>query len=142
MTMSMTDLTDLREDLKELRAYVAEGNTDEALRKIDRTLQELDGERRVTTTEAAALLGIQSVEIVRLLCNRGDIRYTVGDDGEAMISLSEIERVRDSEPVRMIRTLDKLHDEIEELGFPGEPLTEEEMEMLQASRPGTLPWER
>ncbi len=142
MTMSMTDLTDLREDLKELRGYVAEGNTDEALRKIDRTLQELDGERRVTTTEAAELLGIQSVEIVRLLCNRGDIRYTVGDDGEAMISLSQIERVRDSEPVRMIRTLDRLHDEIEELGFPGEPLTEEEMEMLQASRPGTLPWER
>ncbi len=142
MIMGMTDLTDLREDLKELRAYVADGNTDEALRRIDRTLQELDGERRVTTTEAAELLGIQSVEIVRLLCNRGDIRYTVGDDGEAMISLSEIERVRDSEPVRMIRTLDRLHDEIEELGFPGEPLTEEEMEMLQASRPGTLPWER
>lgn len=140
--MSMTGLTELREDLKELRSYVADGNTDEALRRIDRTLQELDDERRVTTTEAAELLGIQSVEIVRLLCNRGDIRYIVSDDGEAMITISEIERVRDSEPVRMIRTLDRLHDEIEELGFPGEPLTEEEMEMLHASRPGTLPWER
>jgi len=142
MVMGMTDLRELREDLEQLRAYVADGNRDEALRRIDQTLQGLDGERRVTTTEAAELLGIQSVEIVRLLCNRGDIQYTVGDDGEAMISLSEIERVRDSEPVRMIRTLDRLHDEIEELGFPGEPLTEEEMEMLQASRPGTLPWER
>jgi len=141
MTMSMTDLTDLRDDLKELRAYVADGNTDEALRKIDRTLQQLDGERRVTTTEAAMLLGIQSVEIVRLLCNRGDIRYIVGNDGEAMVSLSEIERVRDSEPVRMIRTLDRLHDETAMLGSD-EGLSEEELEMLHQSRPGTLPWER
>ncbi len=139
MTMSMTDLTDLREDLKELRAYVADGNTDEALRKIDRTLQELDGERRVTTTEAAELLGIQSVSVVRQLCKRGDIRYIVRHDGKAMIPLSEIERMQDSPMIQGIRASDRMHDSIADLG--GEGLTEEEMEMLQATRPGVLPWE-
>jgi len=58
-----------------------------------------------------------------------------------MILMSEIDRGQESEPIRMLRALDKALDEIEDFGSP-DGLTEEEMEILHASRPGTPPSER
>ncbi len=133
-------ITELREDLRELRAYLREGRTDEALGKIDQALQELEGERLLTTTEAASLLGIRSVNTLKLLCRRGDICY-VTRGNRTMIPLAELERVQESDPVRRIRILDKMHEETSELGSSG-GMTEEQMEALHQSRPGTSPWER
>lgn len=132
-------IAELRTELEKLRAQVEAGERDEAIHTIDDALRELDGDHLLTTTEAASLLHIRSVNTLKLLCRRGDIGYVMRGN-RMMIPVSEIERVQDSEPVRMIQALDKAHDEIEDFGGP-DGLTEDEMEILHASRPGSLPWE-
>ena len=57
----------LRESLEQIRSYVEAGATDKALDKITATLRELDKGRLLTTTEAAELLGIRSVNTLKLL---------------------------------------------------------------------------
>lgn len=132
-------ITDLRQDLEAIRAYVKAGDTEAAARTIDRTLQELNEDRLLTTTEAAALLGIRSVNTLKLLCRRGDIGY-VTRGNRTMIPMSEVERVQESEKVRLVRTLEKRHAAIDDLGGPHD-LSDEEMDDLQAARPGRLPWQ-
>ena len=56
-------------------------------------------------------------------------------------ALSEVERIEDSERVRRVRVSDAYHDASAELGDDA-GMSEEEMQALEASRPGTLPWKR
>jgi hypothetical protein len=58
-----------------------------------------------------------------------------------MISVSEIERIRDSARVRGIRAADRAHDAADRLGAP-DSMTQDEMDALSASRPGTPPWQQ
>ena|SRR5579864_5098799 len=132
-------ITELREDLEELRAYVRAGNTEAAERKIEQALKELDGTRLLTTTEAASLLNIRSVNTLKLLCRRGDISY-VTHGNRMMIPLSEIERVQESEAVRGIRASDQMHDATDGLGSP-DGLSAAQMDDLEAARPGRIPWD-
>ncbi len=132
-------IAELRTELEKLRGQVESGNTDAAIRTIDEAIKELNGDQLLTTTEAASLLHIRSVNTLKLLCRRGDIQYVMRGN-RMMIPMSEIDRVQESEPIRMLRALDKAHDEIEDFGSP-DGLTDEEMEILHASRPGRLPWE-
>ena len=132
-------IAELRTELERLRAQVETGDTDAAIRTIDEAIKELDGDRLLTTTEAASLLHIRSVNTLKLLCRRGDIPFVMRGN-RMMVPMSEIERVQDSEVVRGIRASDRAHDALE--WFGGDGLTEEEMETLYASRPGPVPWER
>ena len=59
------DIIDQRAVLEELRAYVQEGQTDKALDAIERSLNAIDHDRLLTTTEAAHLLGIRSVNTLK-----------------------------------------------------------------------------
>jgi hypothetical protein len=52
-----------------------------------------------------------------------------------------VERIRESDPVRATRVSDQLHNRSADLGSD-EGLSQEQMELLHATRPGTLPWER
>lgn len=132
-------ISDLREDLKELRIYVQTGDTQAAERKIEQTLRGLDATRLLTTTEAASLLGIRSVNTLKLLCRRGDINY-VTHGNRMMIPLSEVERIQESPQVRGLRVSDHMHDATAGFGTP-DGLTPEQMETLEEARPGRLPWE-
>jgi hypothetical protein len=131
-------ITKLRESLEQVRSHVEAGDTDKALHKIAATLRELDEGRLLTTTEAAALLGIRSVNTLKLLLRLEQIP-TVRRGNRTMIALGEIEKIQNSERVRGIRASDAAHDATEELGVR-DGLSPAQLEDLEATRPGTLPW--
>ena len=129
----------LRESLEQIRSYVEVGATDKALDKITATLRSLDKERLLTTTEAAELLGIRSVNTLKSLLRLEQVP-TVRRGNRTMIALGELEKVRRNERVRGLRASDAAHDAIEELGVP-DGLSPAQLEELEASRPGGLPWQ-
>ncbi len=132
-------ITDLRQELRQARTDAAEGKTAEAVRRLDRALQELESERLLTTAEAADLLDVRSENVVKGWSRLGFI-HGVTRDGRTLIPLSEIERVQDSDQVRAIRASDRAHD-ASDFGTE-DGLTDEQLRDLSASRPGTLPWQR
>jgi hypothetical protein len=133
-------IADLRDDLRTVRALLAAGDTAAAAQKLEDALQALDGQRLLTTTEAAEVLGIRSVNTLKALVRVEGIQ-TVLHGNRMMIPLSELERIRDSARVRGIRAADRAHDTAEALGAP-DGLTQDEMDALSAGRPGAPPWQR
>lgn len=132
-------ITDLREELVRLRDYIREGQTERALARVEAALRAVDGDRLLTMPEAAEWLGIRSPKIASLLL-RAEQVPTIRENGEVFVTLANLERIRDSERVRGIRLSDKMHDETEELGGP-EGLSEEEIDLIESTRSGRLPWQ-
>jgi Helix-turn-helix domain len=94
----------------------------------------------LTTTEAAELLGMRSVNTLKVLL-RTERVPTVKHGNRTMIPLSELLRLRSSRRLRDLRAVDRLHDESANLGAD-EGMSDKELEALSAGRPGTLPWQR
>ena len=136
--MSITER--LRKDLQTVIEQAEAGNTAEVVRTAQKALSELDGERLLTTTEAAEALGVRSINTVKLWCRTGFLS-SVQRGNRTMIPLAEIERVQNDEHVRAIRAADNLHDASSDFGV-SEGLTDEETQRLFAARPGRLPWKR
>jgi len=85
------------------------------------------------------LLGIRSINTLKGLVIRNGIPYQrVGN--RMMLSVAEVERLRESPVMRGLRASEALHDTIDELG-PEAGMTAEEMQDLDATRPGRLPWQ-
>jgi excisionase family DNA binding protein len=103
-------------------------------------LREADQDEYLTTAEAARALGIRSVNTVKAWVSTG---YLAGKKagGRTLIPRSEIERLEADAPVQAMRAMDRLHDEIGDLGSD-EGLTAEELLALESTRPGMLPWKR
>lgn len=130
----------LRDELLQVRATAQSGDIAEIVRQLDDVLEHIRPDRLMTTTEAAHLLGVRSPNTILLWRRAGYIKG-VKRGGRTLIPLSEIERIENSDQVREIQVLDAAHDEIANLG-PADGMTDEQMEVLHASRPGTWPWER
>jgi hypothetical protein len=128
----------IRQALEEIRTLAQEGNTERVLDVADRTLHELSGEKMLTTTEAAHLLGLGSVNTLKLLVQRFQLRYEKRGN-RMMIPLSEVQRIQESTVVRGLRASEQAHAEIADLG-PENGLTDEELAQLEQTRPGRLPW--
>ncbi len=119
---------------------VADARAGEAASRIRAALREADQEEFLTTTEAARALGIRSVNTIKLWVRTG---YLQGKKmgGRTLIPRSEVARLATDERVRVMRTVGLLHEESHDLGRDG-GMTADELERLNADRPGTLPWQQ
>jgi excisionase family DNA binding protein len=128
----------MRETLETILHQAQEGDVDAVIHTAQKTLQELDGSQLLTTSEAARLLGIRSVNTLKALVMRTGIPYQrVGN--RMMLPLAAVEQLKESTLMRGLRASEALHDSIEALG-PAEGLSADEMRDLEAARPGRLPW--
>jgi hypothetical protein len=132
-------IRDLRKELEAIRTSAQQGDLAQVVHKVDQALTALDSAQLLTTTQAAQLLGIRSVNTLKLIVRRSDIAYTMHGN-RMMIPLAEVERIQNSPEVRGIRASDRAHDATEALGG-AQGLTEEQLEDLEDTRPGRLPWE-
>lgn len=112
----------------------------ETVRMLKTALHDVDAGRLLTTTEAAQLLGVRSINTIKAWCRSGYL-HGITQGSRTLIPISEIERVQDSERVRRIRQAERLHDQSADLGGDDE-LSAAEIDALEAGQPGTLPWKR
>lgn len=133
-------IAELRERLTHALTSAEAGNVPETVRMLRAALQDVDAERLVTTTEAARLLGVRSINTIKSWRRSGYITG-ITKGSRTMIPLAEIERIQNGERVQGIRTAERLHEESAALGGDDE-MTQEELDALDAGRPGTLPWLR
>lgn len=133
------DLAALREKLAEARIAARAGDIVATIHNLDLALRELAPQHLLTTTEAAELLGVRSVNTIKLWCRAGYL-HGIQIGGRTMIPLSEVERIMGGDQVHMAQTLDTLHEDIEDFGTEA-GLTDEQLQDLAASRPGKLPWQ-
>lgn len=131
-------IKDLRKDLEGIRASARAGDMAEVMRTADHALHALDPNRLLTTSEAAELLGLGSVNTLKLMVRQSNLRYEMHGN-RMMIPVSGLEQLQESAMLRGIRASDKAHDANSELGADGE-LTDAELAHLESARPGRLPW--
>ena len=131
-------IADMRKDLEAIRAYAEAGDLSHVVKTVEQALHALDMPDLLTTTEAATLLGIRSVNTLKLLVRRSGLPYEAHGN-RMMIPLATLEDLQHSALVRGIRASDHAHDATNELGTEG-GLTQSEMDALEQSRPGRLPW--
>lgn len=135
-------LTDLRKDLETIRASAQNGDLSQIVQTVDHALRALDGSCLLTTSEAAELLGIRSVNTLKLLVRQSDVPYAMHGN-RMMLPVSALEQLQQSAAVRGIRASDEAHDAIDargtEQGTLG--LTDQQLRHLAATRPGRLPWQ-
>ena len=132
-------ITDLRKELEEIRTHAQEGDLAQVVQKVDRALHALDSGQMVTTTQAAHLLGIRSVNTLKLLVRRSGLPYEMHGN-RMMVSVAVLERLQESPEVGAIRASDRAHDASEALGSMRR-LTAAQLDDLEAGRPGQLPWD-
>lgn len=129
----------LRKDIEAIRASAQSGDLSQVVERAEHALNMLDGVRLLTTTEAAELLDMRSVNTLKLLIRRLGVPYQMHGN-RMMIPLAELERLQHDEHVRSIRASDRAHEAIEELGQSSE-MSAEELEDLAQGRPGQLAWD-
>lgn len=133
-------IADVRRSLNAIKASAEAGQLDEVVERVNDALQALDEQRLLTTTEAATLLGIRSVNTLKLLIRRLDIPY-VRRGNRMMIALDDVERLQRNQTLQGVRASDEAHDAVE-AGAPQSDLTQAQMDSLDAGRPGATPWGR
>lgn len=131
-------LAQAREDIRRARALAEARGEDDVVRLLDQALAGVSPEHLLTTTEAAAVLDVRSVNTLKALVRVEGLR-TVQHGNRTMIPLSEVERIRDHGTVRGIRASDHTHDEAED-AFGDAGMSDADLETLEAARPGYLPW--
>ena len=132
-------INDMRRELEAIQASAKAGDLEGVVQTVDRALHTLEESRLLTTSEAADLLGIRSVNTLKLLVHRLDIPYA-RHGSRMMIRLADVEQMQHRVEVSGIRASDQAHDESGILG--GDGLSQEQLEDLSHARPGALPWQQ
>jgi excisionase family DNA binding protein len=138
----MATLAVVRERVLRARAQAVAHHEDEIVRELDEALAELDGgETLLTTSEAAAKLGIRSVNTIKAMVHAGRIHARMVGT-HYRIPLTEIERLRGDPTIRGLQASSRVHEQLDAEFGPASVLTDDELQILEDSRPGTLPWQR
>lgn len=130
----LTQATDaLRELEEELAHYPLYAGSADALRIADRIREvrrmlSREEAQWIGTTEAKRLLGVGSENTVKAWAKMGFLRSRTLPNGRIQVLLDDVLKERE------------MREDITAIG--GRDLTEQELEALHQSRPGTLPWER
>ena len=99
----------------------------ERIRAVRRRLSG-EGAQWIGTTQAKRLLGLNSEKAVKAWARAGHLRSRVQSNERVQVLLDDVLHLR---------------EEAEGVSaFGGDDLTEEELEALHQSQPGTYPWER
>ncbi len=137
--MAIVDRAQLEQALRHLQATgSADANVRAAVDTLEHVLNGAEARTLLTTSEAAEALGVHSVNTVKYWVKTGYIQGVKRNE-RTMIPLSEIERITGDDRVRRIRVAGELDDATRELG---RPMTDDEMQDLEAARPGKVPWAR
>ncbi|MDQ6603100.1 MAG: helix-turn-helix domain-containing protein [Chloroflexota bacterium] len=141
----MATLATIEHLLDEIDRLADEDRTEEIKEVVARARGEIVGDDAlVTTTQAAKLLGIGSINTIKSMVRHGEITTIRKVGNRTMIPLGEIKRLQHTDLVRDLRaiagamTLGALPDAENE----GTPMSPEQMDILEAGRPGTLPWKK
>jgi len=130
-------IAEVRDELRESLRLAEAGDMAGVIRMLNQTLADLADTRLLTMPQAAAVLGLKAPDALAAVMRVNGVPLE-RCEGKFLVPLSEVERVADSEWVREMRELDRLHDLSSDLGSE---MTQEEMDALEAGRPGRLPWE-
>src|SRR5690242_17170494 len=109
------NVADLRKDLETIRASAQAGDLNQIVQTVDHALRTLDGSRLLTTKQAAQLLGIRSVNTLKLLVRQSAVPYEMHGN-RMMLPVSTVEQLQKSVAVCGIRASDQAHDAIDALG--------------------------
>lgn len=131
-------IDELREDLEAIRTYAQIGDLSQIIERVDQALEALNQDRILTTTEAAALLGVRSVNTLKLLVRRCGVPYE-RHGNRMMIPVSSLQQLQVTPELRGIRASDQAHDATEALGAS---LSDAQLAELAQARPGMLPWQK
>jgi hypothetical protein len=129
LTRASDALRELEEELARRPVGIGDdpGDLAERIRSV-RLLLSRDEAQWVGTTEAKRMLGLGSENTVKAWARSGRLRSRVQPNGRIQVLLDDVLHLRESaEGVS---------------AFGGDDLSEEELEELHRSRPGTLPWDR
>ncbi len=141
----MATLSAVERILDEIDRLADEERTREIKAVVAHAREEIvGGDMLVTTTQAAQLLGIGSINTIKSMVKHGEISGARKIGNRTMIPLREIKRLQETDLARDLRaiasamTLSALPDEEDE----NTPMSREQMDILEAGRPGTLPWKK
>lgn len=134
-------ISNMRKDLEAIKSSAEAGNIQQVVERINRTLKTLEEPRLLTTTEAASLLGIRSVNTLKLLIRQLGIPYE-RHGNRMMIALDEVERLKASRVLKGIHASDQAHDAVDNLVGASDSMTQQQMATLEAERPAVAPWQR
>lgn len=139
----MATLTAVERILDVIDHLADEDRMQEIKAVVARAREEIrDDDTLVTTTQAAQLLGIGSINTIKSMVRHGEITGGRKIGNRTMIPLREIKRLQATDIVRDLRaitnamTLGALPDERHE----DTRMSREQMDILAAGRPGTPPW--
>lgn len=135
----MSLVADLRKQLDAIIALQRRGETAQALAVAEQARAALADDPLLTTGEAAALLGVRSVNTVKSMARGGDLPFERRGN-RMLIRHSAVERAMETEATRRLRRIEAAHAETAVLGHEGS-LTEADHDDLDADA-GQLPWRR
>ena len=123
MSMAVIDRHEIEEAVALLDAVAApDANVREATNKLKHALGEADTRDLLTTAEAAQALGVRSVNTVKYWVKTNYLQG-VKRGSRTLIPLSEIERIKCQDRVRMIQTSEQRQEQTRLPGddrpFPG-----------------------
>ncbi|MGI8914096.1 MAG: helix-turn-helix domain-containing protein [Chloroflexota bacterium] len=131
-------ISEVRRSLEEIRDRAQAGDLSGFVQSVSAALEDLDANRLLTTTEAAAYLNIRSVNTLKLLVRRLNMPYEM-HGSRMMIPVSALEAVQGDATIAGVQASDRAHDALSALDDT-DNLSDEFLDMLEHSRPGQVPW--